>query len=289
MNKHKGFTLVELLVVIAVIAILMAILLPALGRAREQGKRVVCFNDMKQLQMAWNLYADNSKDKIVPADIAYSWGVGAHNWASYGLCWYETPHIWDHPTGSCDLDTQGNLDSAPRIPWEDATREDWEHSISDGAFWKYLQNYKIYRCPLAEKTTYVTYTISHAMNAWNEPPGGIFGATAGMEIRIRSQIKHSADRMIFADKVYPDNGAYGIQYAVEEFWDPPGVKHGYGQPTSFADGHIEYHKWVDDRTRMVDWPRRADAALCHCNKDLEWLQKVIWGGLGYVIPADCTQ
>jgi len=49
MTKRGGFTLIELLVVIAVIAILMAILMPALNRAREQGKRAVCLSNLKQL------------------------------------------------------------------------------------------------------------------------------------------------------------------------------------------------------------------------------------------------
>jgi len=45
--RHKGFTLIELLVVIAVIAVLMAIIMPALNRAREQGKRACCLSNLK--------------------------------------------------------------------------------------------------------------------------------------------------------------------------------------------------------------------------------------------------
>jgi len=56
--KSKGFTLIELLVVIAIIAVLMAILMPALYRAREQGKRAVYLNNLKQLSLAWIMYAD---------------------------------------------------------------------------------------------------------------------------------------------------------------------------------------------------------------------------------------
>ena len=58
MRKKSAFTLIELLVVIAVIAVLMAVLMPPLNRAREQGKRAVCMSNLKQLMLAWVLYAD---------------------------------------------------------------------------------------------------------------------------------------------------------------------------------------------------------------------------------------
>ncbi len=57
MRRLKGFTLIELLVVIAIIAILMAILMPALNRVREQGKRAACLSNVKQLTLAWLMYA----------------------------------------------------------------------------------------------------------------------------------------------------------------------------------------------------------------------------------------
>ena len=64
MKENKGFTLIELLVVIAIIAVLMGILMPTLKRAREQGKRMVCQSNLKQLALATILYADENDDRL---------------------------------------------------------------------------------------------------------------------------------------------------------------------------------------------------------------------------------
>ena len=121
MTRDRGFTLIELLVVIAVIAVLMAILMPALHRAREQGQRAACLSNLKQLTVAWILYADENDDKIVHG----STGKGGQNNVP------ANEDGWVHWAG-----------------YSDATPEaDQIQAIQEGALFPFCKTAKLYQCP----------------------------------------------------------------------------------------------------------------------------------------------
>ena len=78
--KTAAFTLVELLVVIAVIGVLAALLLPALGQAKEKGRQTDCLSNLRQVNLAIHLYADDCADSlpVLPNPNPYPNGVGAY-------------------------------------------------------------------------------------------------------------------------------------------------------------------------------------------------------------------
>ena len=113
--KRKFFTLLELLIVIAIIAILAGILLPALNSAREKAKTITCSNTQKQLSLYFFSYASNNQD-FLPAVRTGDWLAVETRWNTQldrsenlpfkpphkRIIWNDTG-LWRFGTGECPL------------------------------------------------------------------------------------------------------------------------------------------------------------------------------------------
>ncbi|MEN6338119.1 MAG: prepilin-type N-terminal cleavage/methylation domain-containing protein [Phycisphaerales bacterium] len=254
MSHRRAFTLIELLVVIAIIAILMSILMPALSRAREQGKRAACMGNLKQMALAWNLYADDYDSKIMNGNT----GLGPNN--RDNACWVY-------------------------FMGQDAARDSALDGIRRGQIYKYAPNFNLYKCPTGVRGEMVTYAIPDSMNGYYYIPG------AQKQIKtLRTQIRNVSEQIIFLDEGRLSPSSWTIHYDQERWWDQITARHGDGTNFGFADGHSDYWKWKDPRTLEVakakydDWQnslRNGPMASSPGNEDLHAVQRGVFGKLGY--------
>jgi len=234
-SRRRGFTLVELLVVIGIIALLISILLPALSRARESAQKLKCQSNMRQISMAMMMYANENRG-------CFPFIASLHN------------------TGNTDL----------REDWIHWRTPPQQGGLRTSSIARYLASddptlKQIFTCPSDDgvRTLVATaYKYSYSMNGYLDPRGAQDG-TSKRVIRMGT-IRNPSDKVMLVEESrqtindgHWDAGSYGgpnwhldfdrisIRHDDTLLDSKPIVTGAISDPfkrgnVSFCDGHIEF-------------------------------------------------
>jgi prepilin-type N-terminal cleavage/methylation domain-containing protein/prepilin-type processing-associated H-X9-DG protein len=240
-TRRRGFTLVELLVVIGIIALLISILLPALNKAREQTRRSKCLSNQRQLVMAWLMYANENKGHLVSSN---TWAEPGTNGGAGGggLCGF--PNTPNPPVPPWSWVVGGNrppIDASP--------------DIADGRLWPYLKAYQVYQCPGNRYNYTHDYSINGVL-AGEKCSANPQSAPSATLLNM-GQIKHAAGVFVFIEDYDPRgyliNSFTSPIYPDQTFGDIPADFHSGGTTISFADGHAIFWQYTDPRTSKMSY------------------------------------
>jgi prepilin-type N-terminal cleavage/methylation domain-containing protein len=239
-----AFSLIELLVVIVVLSVLAALLLAALAKAKEEGRRVNCLSNLRQLTLCWEMYADENQGFLAPNNwIDYAGAGGGFN-QSVSWC-----------NGDALMDTTAS-------------------NIQTGLLYPYNDSPGIYHCP-SDVSTIVdangnplpqlrtrSYSMSQSVNGLGFFVNPSFNGGEAVDVtqpcfaKLSDATNPAPPRLfVFIDENertlqddqfgYPmvNSGYYGL------WFDMPSNRHHQGGDLSFADGHGEYWRWHEP---MVD-------------------------------------
>jgi prepilin-type N-terminal cleavage/methylation domain-containing protein/prepilin-type processing-associated H-X9-DG protein len=233
---QRAFTLIELLIVIAIIAVLLTILAPALQVAKQHATGAVCLGNQRGLAQAWVIYADENKGLVVNAHTLRD--------ANYekGVYWVEPPQAEDG--------TYRGDGPAPH-----PTLADKQRGIMRGLLYKYTSSLKVYHCPGDRREFSVT---EHAFRSY-ALVGGLNGEPWGDYTAVKkiSNIPWPEEKYALVEESDDrgwNMGSWQMDPDIKQlptawYWtDPLSIWHNKKSTLGYCDGHSKMIGWKDERT-----------------------------------------
>ena len=234
--RCPAFTLIELLIVIAILALLLAIFIPTLRLAKSKARGVCCLNNLYQLQLCGRLYSDDYDGFLLP-----------------------NRHVYNINTGQPSVGWRDDMTWCAGLAPYDTNTE----NIERGLLFPYNRSTKIYRCPadlskvrtqdgqLLSMRRTRSYNLSQSINGcpYDNPQFYPPSFTKEQEID-----EPSPGRLLHFVGVHEDSileSHFGIpprgptyRRKRPQWWDLPAGRHSQGGCFSFVDGHAERWRWV---------------------------------------------
>ncbi|HUA64592.1 MAG TPA: prepilin-type N-terminal cleavage/methylation domain-containing protein [Alphaproteobacteria bacterium] len=257
-QERGGFTLIELLVVIAIIAILAAILMPVLGKAKMQAWRVQSGNNIRNLQIGANMYANDNNGYLLPNAPFNPPNLGG------GKAWVDV--------------SSSAYEESLTEPWAGNTNL---ALYTDALLAPFMSDQLgVYRSPADTMPSpngqrIRSYSMNGQMGAvylaldnFNDDPGAL---QYSKESDLKFPITPSQGFVFCEESPYTINDGF-IQVATlttaPGFPDVPANYLGGACAFSFADGHVEIHRWW---TKTLLTATTANPNLLNGNQNPDWI------------------
>ena len=256
-GARDGFTLLELLTIVAIVTVLVSLLAAALNTTQSKALRITCLQNTRTLQTAWLMYTDDN-DQRFPLNQSVP---GPHNKLVGAIM---SSNSWVAGNPKIDADTR---------------------NIKAGTLFAYVKNPQSYRCPTDTSTVYnkdILRTRSYSISSH------LAGDDAGFDPAVKTKFDELLNPrpenvFVFIEEHESSlwNSGFvtlpkgGVILANLPFASTPADRHNRGSHLSFADGHVEYWKWYAPKT---DQPKSGPSLSAHSIKslnDYKRLQSVV--------------
>jgi prepilin-type N-terminal cleavage/methylation domain-containing protein/prepilin-type processing-associated H-X9-DG protein len=224
----RAFTLIELMVVIAIIGVLAALLLPAIGAVKSKAQATQCLNNVRQLHTGWAMFISDHEDRLPYNSDGDRAGRDADN-PSWVAGWLRTAN---EPGDKSDGTDTTLLVGPQYVPF--------------GSIGGYVQNPDVYRCPGDKSGRVRTMSMNAYLNG-----NGVWQSANHVTFTRLGEIPNPSDIWVFIDEREDsiNDGYFAVDMVTHySMLDYPASYHNGSGTLSFADGHVENHRWVEATT-----------------------------------------